>query len=211
MVGRFVALSLLLAAAASADPNCPPNQFYGLGGPVKSSTLPKDSMSTDVCELFTCGTFSARYDIPLGSFHVSTVGGIVDVISFKVVAQDDFRVTGLPPGSPVSVVAHLSVTLLKAGAHLKDAAAHDASALADLDPVVTDLSLPIAATAEQPFLLQVELSSILDSAGGANGAGTLSFSGLPPGATVVSCNGYVGDQSTLARATSWGKLKRIYR
>jgi hypothetical protein len=45
---------------------------------------------------------------------------------------------------------------------------------------------------------------------GAQGTGRIRFLGLPPGAVVVSCNGYSSATVPVRRAT-WGSVKTIYR
>jgi len=75
------------------------------------------------------------------------------------------------------------------------------------------LALDISALADQGFRLQFYLSATVPLGLGGMGFGEarLSFSGLPAGAVVTSCNGYLGGNPVPTRLTSWGRLKQIYR
>jgi hypothetical protein len=126
---------------------------------------------------------------------------------------DDFKVIGPTPGAPVSLTARLSVSLTDAEAAVYDMSTGlNASANADPGPLTTDLTLDIAAFADQDFQLGFYMLARTGPIGGAGyGVARLSFGGLPAGAVVVSCNGYVGDNPVPTRQTSWGRLKQFYR
>jgi len=78
--------------------------------------------------------------------------------------------------------------------------------------VEAHLALDVPAVSGQPFSLQFR---VLVAAGGFNGDGfvgaNFSFSGLPPGSAVVSCNGYDSGQAVPTKRSSWGALKSHYR
>jgi len=126
---------------------------------------------------------------------------------------DDFKVIGPAPGASVSLTAHLSVNLTDAEAAFYDMRTGlNASANADLGSLTTDLTLDIATFADQAFRLGITMLVRTGPIGGAGcGVARLSFGGLPAGAVVVSCNGYVGDNPVPTRQTSWGRLKQFYR
>ena len=190
---------------------CPSNQM-GVGTGIVTSTLPIDSHSTP-------DTY-VSYNVPTATLLLSMsnclglpeCGNAADVI-----VEDDFSLFGLPPGTPVSLTVHLAGTLgggfgdtgsyAVVRGHVKDALGgqQDMSG-----PASFDLTLPVAAVAGQTFRLRFELDGYtLQSSG--NGSATFSFTGIPPGAAVTSCQGYVSDRSVPVRAMSWGRLKTHYR
>ena len=190
---------------------CPSNRM-GVGTGVVTSTLPVDSHST--------GDTYVSYDVPNGTLSLSMYvcfTGPECGNSANVVVEDDFGLYGLPAGTPVALTAHL-VASLDGGffdtgsysgvtAYLKDALGGQQVAHA---PGNFEITLPVAAIAGQTFRLHFELDGYtLHSAGG--GTATFSFTGIPAGAAVTSCQGYVSDRSVPARAMSWGRLKTHYR
>jgi hypothetical protein len=74
------------------------------------------------------------------------------------------------------------------------------------------VQLPFTIVAGQPETLEFEFWA-RRSPGGSHGTiatGTIRFTGLSPGQSVISCQGF-GGQPTPVRRTSWGTLKLIYR
>ena len=190
---------------------CPSNQM-GVGTGQVTSTLPADSHTTS-------DTY-VSYNVPAAtmSLSMSVCSGMFECgNAANVVVEDDFSLFGLPPGTPVALTAHLGVSLnggfsgtgtySNVTAYLKDALGGQQSAYA---PGTFDITLPVAAVAGQTFRLHFELyGSTLHSSG--DGSATFSFTGIPPGAAVTSCQGYVSDSTVPARAMTWGRLKTHYR
>ena len=73
-----------------------------------------------------------------------------------------------------------------------------------------DVTRSISCLAGQAFDLGTTLFAGA-SGGGSNISGTLTFESLPAGASIVSCQGFTQSAPVAANATSWGKLKQIYR
>ena len=71
------------------------------------------------------------------------------------------------------------------------------------------LSNPVHALAQAHFRLRPRLAS-QDYRGRVDLTGVVSFTGVPAGVAVVSCQGYTSDV-TAVRRSSWGRLKSIYR
>jgi|KBSSwiStaDraftv2_1062776.scaffolds.fasta_scaffold210018_2 hypothetical protein len=186
---------------------CPSNQMGNV-----TSTLPIDSYGTTYTRV--------SYNVPAGtlSLNMSMCGELPECgTGAVVIVEDDFSLFGLPAGTPVSLTAHFAGTLgggfgdtgsyAVVRGHLKDALGGQQDATG---PSSFDLALPVAAIAGQTFRLHFELEGYtLQSSGG--GDATFSFTGIPPGAAVTSCQGYVSDRSVPARAMSWGRLKTHYR
>jgi len=135
--------------------------------------------------------------------------------SAYVEVQDDFSLFGLPAGTSVALVAHFEVGIssdflgyAKGRGVLSDAFGHSVNASL---PGVTDLTIDVPVVAGQSFRLSYELYGQGNYYGGGGASGQISFSGIPPGGAVVSCNGYVSDRAVAVRHASWTNLKNIYR
>lgn len=215
MTSRSVVLALLLAATAAgtaaANPACPLNHLMA-GGPVDSS-LPVDSRTRSVCDPYGCADCAVSYDIPAGQLSASSASSGATGTGGNVMVQDDFKMVGLAAGTPATLTVHMG--LFPSGffaANLRDGLGHVASASGDgTDNSPVDLTLDVAALAGEPFRLQFELAVYNSYVGDGSVSASFSFTGIPPGAGVVSCNGYVSNPAVPARPASWGKLKRLYR
>ena len=202
--------SLLLAVAAVARAVCPSNHMQA-GSTIADSSLPADASSGGGCNPYGCTSSSVSYDIPHAGLSLRTsVSGDAGAYA-KLTVQDDFRLIGLAPGGSAALIVRLQVNSLYCVATLRDANGHELSGAGDYDNNNVALSLPITAVEDQPFRLQFELVGYGDYfTGGAYGSGVFSFDGVPGGAAIVSCNGYVSDITVPVRTTSWGKLKSMY-
>ena len=158
---------------------------------------------------------NTRYDIPNGVLSANA-GVSGDGYGYaEVTMQDDFTVYGLPAGTSVVLAAHFNVRISsnslgypKGDGTLREAFGDSVTAFL---PGVTDLRIDVSAVAGQPFRLSYELSARGDYMGGGSVSGLISFSGVPSGAAVLSCNGYVSDRTVAVRSASWARLKSIYR
>jgi len=202
---------MCLATAAAANPNCPSNLVQA-GNLTRNTTDSTDFAGySSYCE-FGSASATASYDIPAGVYYVSATDNGECGISARVTVQDDFRVIGLPAGSSVPIVAVLHANVGGAVTTMTDADGHQVTLFAGLfDGVSGEVSLPIAAIAEQPFRLTFDARTSADYQSGGGVSADFHFGGLPPGAAVTSCNGYVGDHAVPTKVTSWGKLKSMYR
>ena len=206
----LLCFGLVLAAPAMAGPICPSNNMNACT--IASSILPADSRTCSVCDIYGCSSVNAHYDIPGASLNVSVSVYGEGGNAGGVVVQDDFHVIGVASGTPLTFTAHLLVGLTNANANLTDAFGHTASATTDTNPLQTELTLEVAALAGEPFRLVFELQATGDAVSGTgSGTGHFSFSGIPQGAAVASCNGYVSDPLVPTHVTSWGRLKSMYR
>jgi hypothetical protein len=142
--------------------------------------------------------------------------------------RDSYDITGVPPGTLVTVTAELQVsgvlrTFQCSGGcgvdffaviwHGTDSQRYDASFEAtstDLNlPFSGTVSLPVIIAAGRPQIIEFELRAERTALIPVLGQAMITFSGLPPGATIVSCQGYGG--IVPVRRASWGTLKTLYR
>lgn len=208
-----IAMVLLVASASASLAACPQNHF-SIGPTGELSSLAVDSRNS--------ATSAASYNVPAGtlrlSFACSGSGGECGS-GGGVYVEDDFSVVGLPNGTLVSLMAHLRGTLSGGGyppiyaivsAVVKDANGN--SQTATVPPTTSyDLALPVPAIVGQTFRLHFELNG--NSLGPVPGSGdaTFSFSGVPAGAAVTSCQGYASDTAVAAHPMTWARVKSIYR
>ena len=179
------------------------------------------------------GGGSGSYDLALGTARA----GSSNFGWARVEASDEYVITGPPNGTPVAITARLVLSgFVRRGCHYIDGYAYDCT-YAGLGSSIADsagsssreywspdgttglsvshpLDLPLTKNVGQPFRLDwaVRAGSGRPSSNlqpGADGTVTLSFQ-VPPGVTISSCSGYVGDVVG-ARPGSWGALKLRYR
>ena len=219
-----LALALLPAAEGRAQTNdCPLSCVLDI-----CTLLPVNSASQ------TIGPYgahaSASYDLRVGVVGYDFNSGDDSSGYASAIARDRFTVIG--PSSPqlVSFIARLGVRLtvtaisccrVEAMGSLQEAGGPPVEVAATapvFDPefishvdVDTVLTLPIAHLVGEPFELTYSV------AGGGTGVrvtasadGALSFSGLPSGYGVVSCQGFAG-VVVPTRPRTWGGVKSSYR
>ena len=212
---------LSLATPAAADP-CPSNAVC-----IRDVDCDTTSAASAGLNQFFDGGVSAEtsYDWYVRECRAVTQLPFYSVpIQGTVAASEDFIVTGIAPGTPLTihararVVAHASWTgaytpLTHAKGWLEKAGAGHVEAVAVAgyaDPQVSIdeiLSLDFPTLAGQMFRLSMGAESE-SREGGSMATVTLSFEGLPPGAQVYSCQ--VGPPVPTRPAT-WGGLKLRYR
>jgi len=169
----------------------------------------------------SAGTGKASYDLPAGEFTgfgsatrrlLSGAGGIG--------CTDDFVVTGLPPGTPVTITAslHVKVTFSKnfsTGTGDFDVSLGEDSGVtrltghAAVDTIVTYV-LHHPAGEHFPFSIGVY---VVGTEATMSLTSQLSVDDLPPGAVLSSCNGFLrqGQSPVPAVPLSWGRLKAFHR
>lgn len=209
---------LLVATRAAADP-CPASVL------ALYSTMPVESFAPADSTVQAGGRLVA-YDLRRGTLRLVHTGGVGSAF---VRGVDRYTVSGLPNGTRVDFAALLDVDGFSAtqgcggtgcyltfAARLGDAGGEiersvEATFAPDTVRLVETLRWPLVVEAGVPFELHFELSALRAPGASHWGGGTaaLHFGGLPPGATVTSCQGY--DSATPTRTTSWGRIKQIYR
>jgi len=170
----------------------------------------------------------AAYDIPAGLTRASqdVVCGMGYTVSAQ--SQDQYWIVGPESPDPIPFTAQLALTgggnCGATGAVSFTVQAQTSSAslsvvpapgpsCAATPPLPPSLVVPVSALVGSPFSVQVGVSVQVRNAAGGRSFLTaqLTFTGLPAGYTVVSCNGFGRSGSTPVPAMSWGKLKYMYR
>jgi hypothetical protein len=212
----FLALAFLLAPAlATAD--CPSSCIAGAS----------PNCSTDPVRFVVlgpspgAGPANGGYDLPAGTLQAQglssggfTGGGIVD-------ASDRYHVIGVAAGTPLTFSAELQVTCdAVGGAGFYAGLLEGASNLQSFTtsnpglPTFTTQSV-VLVTIHRLAGEEFDMTMTVRGFGGPSGKATITgawkFKGLPPGAQVVSCNGYLQDFPVAALPGSWGSLKARYR
>jgi hypothetical protein len=165
------------------------------------------------------------FDIPQGALFATTNAGLSNCWAGLTV-RDDFVVTGLPSGTPLTLTAHLAVSAHYGclGVCMGGGSAIEATLRAvDLDEatwtpgcvdeceVIADtvLTVSVPCYADAPFRMEYVLWSSAAELSGRVDA-VFSFEGLAPGSSLQSCRGFVQDY-VATRPVTWGRVKALYR
>lgn len=221
--GLIAASACLLPAYVIAS-ECPENCITSTGFEFEfCSQAPEANIEIDIpggCIYADSG----GYNIPQGTLYsiaVAPFGGCGP----RTTIEDEFTIVGLPTGNPISLVARLEVSI-RTGCILGPGSL--AAGIADevlnsvevgwdsFDLIVNEegtkdtvLTLPIDGTTGTPFRVQFFVETRMGECVGWI-YGIFSFDGLPAGAIVTSCNGYV-QGPVQVESTTWGTLKAHYR
>jgi len=235
VLGCIAPRTFILVAGASANPACPGDTVY-----CDYFDRQASSDSAGSCYFAGYDITDASYDLVQGTFRVGVqqLGPHKKIIA-GVDAGDEYRVVGLPPGTNLSFVAELRLRGSLSGgcfrygyafegwasATLREGDSNEASFEArtryvcdettltccvEEVPLDRTLQVSIQRSVDEVFTLRFGLSCTRLRGFGLLLA-QLTFSGLPPGASIVSCQGYRQDFVTAALPMSWGQLKLRYR
>lgn len=170
-------------------------------------------------------TLQESYDLSRGAI-VSQIDGDCGDLSWSgyVDTYDVFRLVGPPSSTPLSFTARAHCAGYWAGTRPIYTGGGVNGRLSEVGGVEigysrasfggtldTTLVIPLSHAVGEEFTLRVRVGSSVSSFAGARNTSQLSFSGLPPGHAVVSCQGFVSDPVVPARSISWGRLKAHYR
>ena len=229
----LVASTAALVNGALANPACGPNSV--------SCSLSTGTILTNSVESCTDLYSAASYDLVRGIFTMRFQNNTTTPSSQRsaaVSAADEYRVEGVPAGTPLVFSAALDVTLSvygydcpppgrlassTASATLREGDTNQSSAAittpvtcssggyccAQAKSLRTALRVIVTRPAGDPFTLHFDFAT--SGHGSGDGSAQLYFSGLPSGASVVSCQGYRQESPTAVRGMSWGRIKMIYR
>jgi hypothetical protein len=157
------------------------------------------------------------------------VSGQATRANVQVFANDEYMILGPPGGTPVSfavefeVSGNVNLSLCGGDGNLGAAFSTVGSPTASTSYACnaacscfgnqflnTVLSLPLTRNAGTFFPLGYTLAAN-GVFGGGNLTGQFRFTGLPPGSSIISCQGYRQDAPVPVQRTSWGTLKVSYR
>jgi hypothetical protein len=202
-------------AIACSPPSCSFNAMDGSGFAL-SHLLSATRFDT------TFRSFRAAYDLTQGWVYGEASGG--SGTGIITTANDTYWITGIPVGPPLHFNASLKVvihTSQTCGFHCAQgfgqASITELGVVASACPGVSDPCVPLSHPAYEPFRLSISARAGISGsvyAATADVTATLQFSGLPPGAAVTSCSGYLWDfpvpvQLSLVRADVGEGMARI--
>jgi hypothetical protein len=235
-----IALAALAMDLASAQPPCPTGcTAFGQtadGPPVpfcRSNPTGDDSWAQYAAA-------HATYNAPQGTISLScyNLPSQYPAAAFdgSVRLTDEFRITGLPAGPTRLFEARLLVSgegtnyqfqyppyvyfafaQTEIGLQREGFTAQATRTFASSGQPPYILEIIVSAAPEEPFTLTLFASfhdswfTVPSGFSKTHAEGSLFFGGLPPGAVVVSCGGYSSDSQTKLRASTWGRLKLLYR
>ena len=216
-----IAIATCAAPAAHAA-DCPPSRFSLGGAPETQTTAAVLDTSIN-----TFGVKHVAYDLAAGTVFLDQC---CSLLATYVQTSDAFDVVGVPAGTPVALTAMLAVDgsvstagcggsgcggvfidSLKSGA-VADSRSHAIGVFNGSVPFHDDLSIPITIVAGAPVQIDIRFVGFRTPGGNheSQGTGHPSFTGMPAGVNVISCQGFNAGVTPTQRS-SWGRVKILYR
>lgn len=224
----IVFVSAVTSVARAGAPSCPENRIVLTDAAGVSASVVSSDPARGAASAYARGSYDLRNGLLSSTVSFYDPGFSASRwAGSSVDTEDEYWVVGLPAGTPVDFAAEFLVGgpwSVFPGSPQGEyscegfvAGEGDTSRFSIRLPggcchgnISRSLSLTLHHLAQKPFRLQLHLAS-QDYRGSVDVSGRLQFSGLPPGAVVVSCQGYASDGVTPARPTTWGQLKVFYR
>jgi hypothetical protein len=220
--GVLVFVAGLAGGDGHADSNCISSQLR-CDQPIISS-----APSYSVCCPGTYEVACASYDIPAGALSGSVSGSGERDRYTSVAMSDSFQVVGPADGTPLEFTAQLILSGSASGrgcgipccdgyadARLLEGSSNSADSLfysfCGTQFFNTTLEVQVRRLSGERFQVTTSISAAGSEGGSGAIDGTLRFSGLPEGASVVSCNGFSNGPPVPVTRGSWGRLKTHYR
>lgn len=165
---------------------------------------------------------SARYDLKAETFMLAASGASECGGGAALATHDTFTLVGPATATPLTFDIQLVIgaafsggglATSEANVALREGASNAQSVyLSPGNPTDVTLSVPVTSAVGGTFDLFVDADTYaLGLGSGASVNAHIEVAGLPAGYAIVSCQGYVSDPTVPVRATSWGRLKAIYR
>ena len=215
------ALSILPSSGSARASTCPPNTIGFPNGPILVT-------STDAARDTTVQSGArGAWDLAIGELRVA----VYDRTGIEVTCEDIYWLEGVPSESSTPFEARFEVSGDFAGGGWDGHDPCSGSAwnfsVAEGTNLASDFYafncfsgsghvdraaiLTLAKAADEPFTLRLSLASTVSYRDLASVVGRIHFIGLPPGARVVSCQGFTSSGTTSSRRSSWGLVKAAYR
>jgi len=212
----FLSLLALPVSFAGARADCP-TTLMSCGTPQQYST-PSGSCSGG-------DGSSASFDAVQGKVS----GGCGYTLTYgwgSAQTEDEFQVVGIAPGTPLTLRARLALSghgcqYASYGHGTAEASLTTPGGMIDqrhlyvssfgCQGIQDTLLLVIQNNSGDPFRLTYYAAGGGGDYGGGAMDGLLYFEGLPEGASIVSCRGYTQNAPIATQASTWGRLKGLYR
>lgn len=165
---------------------------------------------------------SAAYDLKAETFMLTASGASECGGGAALATHDTFTLVGPATATPLTFDLQLVIAATfsggglatsEANVSLREGASNAQSVyLSPGNP--TDVTLSVAVSQAVGEALDLYVDGDIYALGLGSGAGVnahIEVAGLPAGYAIVSCQGYASDPTVPVRATSWGRLKAIYR
>jgi hypothetical protein len=210
----LILAGILLLFGSPVLAACPDSHFNGV-----FVSTPTGGTTSSSCSAFGCNSSTVHFDIPLATLSAQCRSNGDASSGNSLYVVDDFNLGSVPEGTPAHVLVNMVVDGLGGffglgggggSASILDAVGGHADVSVS-DNVHTTLVLAEDVVAGQPFRLTFYVGTSSFGEGSASVAGQFSFSNVPAGGQIVSCNGYASGQVVPVQAISWGRLKARYR
>ncbi len=218
-----IAIALAFIPLRSASSQCIENSLWGCVDIWYGfSTAPGAALNWGEEPVIS---WAAGEECPLGCYDLRS--GLIEIKAWgapwgqqcgaTICAGDRFQVVGVSGSDPLQFAAEFWVDGVVNGPDVAVSAVlrepSDPTGASDRvtdGPVQMRMKVPLFHAPGEEFAVYFSLEAgAAGLSGDAHAAGTLRFSGLPPGAYVISCQGY--DLPVPAIPTSWGQVKALYR
>jgi len=157
------------------------------------------------------------YDLVAGMFKaLASASEIESFFETRLIAQDIYEIGGAEPGTLLSFTASLRVSISKtnlavACARLTEENLDTSVFCAPTGDFETKVSIHLEHVVGEPFVLVTTLTTKGTEGGRGEVTAYLEFEGLPPGAMITSCQGFIQDFPVQVLQESWGQIKTRYR
>jgi len=209
-------LSVPAVSPSGATP-CPANSIHwgclSFGGDSVSNAASLNVGCSDVT-----GNGNGRYDLHAGSLAANGRGGSYSAEYGEVTAEDEYTLAGPVSGTPASITARLDVDGGSGGhaaayGYLQEGTTSNRKDfyVPSGNYLTQSFSITLGVVSCSPFRLRFYMYAGGGEGGGAYLTGNLHFGNLPGGSSVVSCQGFAQTGPTAVSATTWGRLRNIYR
>ena len=210
----------LVTTSAHAESACPLN-YINCNTHQFTSAAPTYSQSCPA-EFQQYGSSSVSYDLTTGAFDASSSGREFGS-GAGMTAFDTYQLAGSTSHCGFTFQAHLRVTgrftRVRSGAEgdfearLRDSSSGHEANFTQVSHFTTSVDTVLTidlAECSTPFDLLLELNT---SAlwGDETAHAQLIFTGLPPGVSVTSCQGFHGEEPIATLPVSWGSVRARYR
>lgn len=199
---------------------CPTN-IMSAPGINQTSSNPSGSLAgsytcTEGTNIHHTASGQVSYDLSQGNMAASIDAQILCEGASEVHTHDTFTLTGPAGASPISFSAVINVYSYALGFSFANASiregASNASPLATPGgPSTVGITITAPPGASFDLYMDGRASGGYLQTGVADVNVWLSFPDLPPGFLLTSCQGFTAGVPVPVRATSWGRLKTVYR
>jgi hypothetical protein len=233
-VNALLVLAVMFFTPSMCTAQCPMNTI-DLHGFDTRVLFTGTAAAKDTSAIGSIGTAKSSYDLDNGFFTSQAVGDADAIVS----TYDTFMLSGVSSTTPTAFQAHLTIlgTINTAESQSISRSANITARLTEGSSNIIALFRSVHSMASPPYgalvdsTLTINISAIAGTLinvkvyirthsthNGSRGAdfrtgnygAQLHFTGLPPGASLVSCQGYTSESPIPVISSTWSSIKSLY-